>query len=88
MDKICLGTRVSFAGPLDLVQSIRIALGDETTWKKKVLTSVSRHPGDETQSDEQPTDVESNDNRRNSGTKDESNNAASQEKEAREGSAM
>ncbi|KAK2574939.1 hypothetical protein KPH14_008705 [Odynerus spinipes] len=82
------GTKRSFAGPLDLVQSIRIALGEEPISSKKLSASLPQHPGDKSQEDEASIDVDSNDNTRNNDKKDESSNNIRQQKEACKGSAI
>lgn len=40
------GTKESYSGPLHLVESIRIALGNMPNHKKQFLSSEPEHPGD------------------------------------------
>lgn len=89
MDKTILGTKQSFVGPLDLVQSIRVALGDEIISNKKFLNSVPEHPGDKPQVDDTSVNVDSNDNSINNDRRNENgNNDEKQRKETCKGSAI
>lgn len=46
-----IGTKQSYTGPLRLVESIRIALGDDDISDKQCSSSKPEDPGDKSQND-------------------------------------
>lgn len=81
------GTKQSFVGPLDLVRSIRVALGDESTCNNKSSDSIPQHPGDKAQENEMSVNIDSDVNTGNNDRRNEGSNDI-RKQEARNGSAM
>lgn len=87
LDKIIVGTKQSFVGPLNLVGSIRVALGDESICNNKSSSSILQHPGDKAQGDNVSANIDSDINiENNDRTKKNSNDIRKQE--ARNGSTI
>lgn len=82
-----MGTKQSFVGPLDLVGSIRVALGDESTCNNKSSDSIPQHPGDKAQGNEMSVNIDSDVNTGNNDRRNEGSNDI-RKQEARNGSAM
>ncbi|KAI4493848.1 hypothetical protein M0804_002024 [Polistes exclamans] len=81
------GTKQSFVGPLNLVGSIRVALGDESICNNKSSSSILQHPGDKAQGDNVSANIDSDINiENNDRTKKNSNDIRKQE--ARNGSTI
>lgn len=87
MFPLSTGTKQSFSGSLDLVESIRVALGDESTCKNVSSASIPQHPGDKAQGDEMLVNIDSDVNNENNDRRNEGNNDI-RKQEARNGSAM